>query len=116
MNPDAAGLALYAYVVISEAFRQSGTRFHKIKPGKIMRAWEASQAFINTLEPSGRPEPNHIPESISEPAVFNYILGVLRSDQEEPVELSEDEYWHTLRVLKVVSDCLHDAQKSRLHR
>src|SRR5438105_7891733 len=112
LSPSAAGLALYAYVVVAEAFRQSGARFRKVKPGKIMRAWEDTETLVTAFMAAGRPNAERIPESVAEPAVLRYILDALSLEQEDPVELSDEEYWHTLRVLMAVSDCLHGAHRS----
>ena len=45
----------------------------------------------------------------TEPAVMQYVVDALCEEDEEPVELSTEEFWHILRVLKTVADCLHDA-------
>ena len=47
--------------------------------------------------------------SSSEPAVLRYILDALTEEDDDPVELSDEEFWHILRVLKTVVDCLHGA-------
>jgi hypothetical protein len=113
LRPDAMGLALYAHVVIVEAFRQSGAKFRRVKPGKIMGIWEAAKELIASLRAHGRSEVEQYADSMSAPAVFRYILGAMRPDQEDAGALSDDEFWHTICVLKTVSDCLHDAQIRR---
>jgi len=112
LSPSAAGLALYAYIVVAEAFRQSGAKFRKVKPGRITRAWEETEGPITALMGAGRPDSQAIPESVAERAVLRYILDALSPDQDEPVELSDEEYWHILRVLMTVSNCLHGAHRS----
>jgi hypothetical protein len=113
LSPEAVGLALYAHVVIAEAFRRTGAKFRTIKPGKIMRTWAQAKELVASLEPLGRPPADQHAQATSEPAVFRYILGAMDPDQEAPVELTDDEFWHMLCVLKTVSDCLHDAKKDR---
>jgi hypothetical protein len=113
LRPDAMGLVLYAYVVITEAFRKSGTKFRAIKPGTIMRTWEATKTLIASLKEHSRLNVEQYAESVSEPAVFRYTLGAMSPDQEDAVELTDDEFWQILCILQTVSDCLHDSQKSR---
>ena len=113
LRPDAMGLALYAYVVIAEAFRQCGAKFLRIKPGKIMRTWEAVSERFASVREHGRFDVEQRANSVSEPAVFRYILGAMDPDQEDAVDLTDDEFWRTLCILQTVSECLHDAQKTR---
>ncbi len=111
LRPDVCALALYLHVVISESFRQSGVKLRRIKPGRIMRTWDLSHTFVEHLKPQGRLNSSPAIESTTEPAVFGYILGALSEDHEESVILDDAEFWHIMRVLKTVTDCLHDARK-----
>ena len=113
LPPDAVGLALYAYVVVMEAFRRTETRFRKIHPGKIERAWKDNFAFLNDLKHAGH---TRLPfrleaDRSSEPAVLQYVIDALtEQDDEDPVDLAELDFWHILQVLKTVADCMHDAR------
>ncbi len=111
LRPDVCALALYLHVVISESFRQSGVKLRRIKPGKIMRTWELSHAFVEYLKLQDPSNLSQAIESTTEPAVFSYVLDALSEDQDDPVVLDDAEFWHIVRVLKTVTDCLHDAQK-----
>jgi hypothetical protein len=108
---EAVGLLLYAHVVIAEAFRQIGAKFRRIKPSKIMRIWAEAGDEVTSLREHGRQDAENHADATSEPAVFRYIVSAMDPDQAEPVHLADDEFWHMLRVLKTVSDCLHDAKK-----
>ena len=111
LRPEALGLALYVHVVVSHAFRRSGTKFRRIRPGRIERTWAANSEFIDGLKTSGYSRtaiPNEALPS-SEPAVLRYVIDALTEEGQDPVELSDGEFWHILRVLKTVVDCLHDA-------
>ena len=51
---------------------------------------------------------------VSEPAVVQYVIDALTEDNEDdPIALIEDDFWHILQVLKTAADCMHDAQKTR---
>jgi hypothetical protein len=39
----------YCYVVVAEAFHESGSKFKTIKPGKIMRTWEDTPGYFDTI-------------------------------------------------------------------
>jgi hypothetical protein len=46
---------------------------------------------------------------------MTYILRALAEvsdDAEDPVQLSDDEFWHLVVVLKTFTDALHDASVS----
>jgi hypothetical protein len=114
LSEDALGLALYAHLVIAEAFRRSGGKFRKVTPAKILSAWESAKEMAAPLKEHGRSAAERLAESTSEPAVLDYILGALDEDEgDEPVYLTDDEFWHILCILKTVSDCLHGAKKIR---
>jgi hypothetical protein len=115
LSPEAIGLTLYAHIVIAEAFRRSGAKFRVIKAAKILRTWESAEEMVTSLKDRGRSAAEQHAALTSEPAVFHYILGALSEDQDnnDPVPLTDDEFWHMLCILQTVSDCLHDAKKSR---
>jgi hypothetical protein len=111
LRPEALGLALYIHLVVVQAFRQSGGKFRRIRPGRIERTWQANCAFIDDLKVRGHTRSPFClePDLTKEPAVMQYVVDALCEEDEEPVELSTEEFWHILRVLKTVADCLHDA-------
>lgn len=111
LRPEAMGVALYAYIVISEAFRKSGITLRRIKPGRIMRSWEANEAFVEAIKAKGRSSLAESAALTDEPAVFDYIVGALTEEEEDSVSLDDEELWNLLRILKTAMDCLHGAQK-----
>ena len=116
LSPDAAGVALYAHVVLIEAFRRTNAQFRTIKAAKIERAWEDNLDFIDDLKRTDkRRQPFRLEaDSYPEPAALQYAVDALtEDDDEDPVDIEDDEFWHALRVLKTVVDCMHDAQRVR---
>jgi hypothetical protein len=114
LSPEAIGLALYAHVVVTEAFRRTKTPFRKIKAGKIERTWKDNFGFINELKQAGHTrKPFQIDASLSsEPGALQYVVEALTEpDEEDPVELDEHEFWHILQLLKTIVDCMHDAPR-----
>lgn len=115
LRREAAEVALYLYVVISEAFRKSGPKFKPVKPGKIVRAWETAKATIVSL-PRDCLSDRHPPAQpiTPEPVVFRYVAEALTEDSEtDPVCLTGEECWQVLTILQTVSDCLHGAARDR---
>lgn len=114
LSPDAAGVALYAHLVLIEAFRRTKARFRTIKPAKIKQAWADNGAFIDELERAGHGrEPFRLDaDRYTEPAALQYAVDALtEADEEDPVDIDDDEVRIALRVLKTVVDCMHDAQQ-----
>ncbi len=112
---EALGLALYAHFVVIEAFRRSGARFRKLKPTKIENTWRDNFGFINDLKAAGHTyAPFQLkPELAPEPAVMQYVIDALTEENEDdPVSLSDDDFWRILQVLKTVADCMHFARRT----
>jgi hypothetical protein len=79
LRPEALGLALYVHLVVTHAFRRSGSKFRRIRPGRIERTWTANAEFIDRLK-AGRYPRATIPTeaaSSSEPAILRYVLDAL---------------------------------------
>jgi hypothetical protein len=116
LPPEALGLALYAHLVAIEAFRRSGVRFRKLKPARIEQTWKENFGFINDLRAAGH---GHSPfrlsaELASEPAVMQYVIDALTEETEDdPVALTDEDFWRILQVLKTVADCMHSARRTR---
>jgi hypothetical protein len=116
LPPEALGLALYVHLVVIEAFRRSGAQFRKLKPTRIESTWRDNFGFINDLKTAGhrRAAFQLRPELASEPAVMQYVIDALTEESEDdPVSLSEDDFWRILQVLKTVADCMHSACKAK---
>jgi hypothetical protein len=112
---DALGLALYAHLVVIEAFRRSGARFRKLKPTRIENTWKDNFGFINDLKAGGSSRaPFQLkPELVSEPAVMQYVIDALTEENEDdPVTISDGDFWRILQVLKTVADCMHSARRT----
>jgi hypothetical protein len=115
LPPEALGLALYAHFVVIEAFRRTGVRFRKLKPARIETTWRENFGFINDLKATGysRAPFQLKAELTSEPAVMQYVIDALTEDNEDdPVALTDDDFWRVLQVLKTVADCMHSARRS----
>ena len=115
LRPEALGLALYLHLVVIEAFRRSGARFRKLKPTRIESTWRDNFGFINDLKAAGHTRaPFKLrPELASERAVMQYVIDALTDESEDdPVSLSEDDFWRIVQVLKTVADCMHSARKA----
>ncbi len=116
LPPQALGVALYAHFVVIEAFRRSRAQFRKLKPTRIENTWKDNFGFINDLKAAGysRAPFQLKSELASEPAVMQYVIDALTEDNEnDPVNLSDDDFWRILQVLKTVADCMHSAQRTR---
>jgi len=116
LPPEALGVALYTHFVVIEAFRRSRAQFRKLKPTRIENTWKDNFGFINELKAAGysRAPFELKSELASEPAVVQYVIDALTEDNEDdPVNLSDDDFWRILQVLKTVADCMHSAQRTR---
>jgi hypothetical protein len=113
---EALGLALYAHFVVVEAFRRSGAAFLKIARGKIERAWKDNFGFINDLRAAGYTRsPFQLREDMSsEPAAMQYVIDALTEEnKDDPVPLTDQDFWRVLQVLKTVTDCMHEASRTK---
>jgi hypothetical protein len=115
LPPEAFGLALYAHLVVMEAFRRCGARFRKLKPARIESTWKENFGFVNDLKAAGysRTPFQLKTELVSEPAVMQYVIDALTEESEDdPVTVTEDDFWRILQVLKTVVDCMHSARRT----
>ena len=116
VEPEAMGLALYEHLVVVEAFRRSGAQFRKLKVNRIENTWKDNFGFVNDLRAAGRPRaPFQLdPGLSSEPAVMQYVIDALTEENEDdPIPISDNDFWRILHVLKTVTDCMHSAQRTR---
>ena len=116
LREEALGLALYAHFVVVEAFRRSGAAFRKIESGNIERTWKDNFGFTNDLRVAGYTRsPFQLQEDLSsEPAAMQYVIDALtEEDSDDPVRLTDQEFWHVLQVLKTVTDCMHEASRKK---
>ncbi len=116
LPPDALGLALYVHFVVIEAFRRSGARFRKLKPTRIETTWRDNFGFINDLKAAGHTRaPFHLKAELAlEPAVMQYVIDALTEESEDdPVSLSDEDFWRIVQVLKTVADCMHSARRTQ---
>lgn len=108
-------LALYLGLVILDAFRRvPARRIQRVTEESILRLVRQNEKLIAGL-PESLDEGVTIltsAESVSEPAIMKYILSALAEvsdDADDSVELTDDEFWHLVVVLKTFSDALHNA-------
>jgi len=114
LGSEASGLLLYVQLVVAQSFRRGGAKFRKIKPGAIMRAWQANFAAIEELKASGHERaPFAFPPTLTaEPTVMQYVVDALtEADESDPITMTDEQYWQMLQVLKTSCDCMHDAAK-----
>ena len=112
---EALGLALYVHFVVIEAFRHSGARFRKLKPRRIEDTWKGNFGFVNDLRAAGHSRaPFQLEAALApEPAVMQYVIDALTEESDDgPVNLTDDDYWRIVQVLKTVADCMHFARRS----
>jgi hypothetical protein len=51
------------------------------------------------------------PRQYSEPVALQYVVDALtETDEDDPVDLEDNDFWQVLQVLKTVVDCMRDAQ------
>ena len=114
LSAEANGLALYAYIVICQAFKRSGAALRKVAGARIVRQWEATGQHLAGFQATGGRLESLLPSiACSERVVLAYIAGALSHDREDPVNLTSEEYWHSARVLITATECLHQASKTR---
>ena len=112
LRADAVGLALYVTVVVFEMFRAAGAKTRKATEKSVMEHWKRSAELATQLESSGV-EPSTLSGfslATEEPHVLQYVIDALTEEPEDdPVHLTEKEFWHVFATLKTVVDTLHDA-------
>jgi hypothetical protein len=116
LSSEALGLALWVHLVVMQAFLRSGSRFKRVKPNKIERAWRENQTLCAELWSSAEDDPygELAHREASEPAVVQYIIDAMTEvSPDDPIAISEEERRKAVQVLKTVSDCLHDAYRVR---
>jgi hypothetical protein len=112
LRPDAVGLALYIMVVVFEMFRAAGVKTRKASEHSVMEHWKQSAELVANLEAT-----EAVPNTLSalslpteEPHVLQYVIDALTEvPEDDPVELTANEFWHLFATLKTVVDTLHDA-------
>lgn len=102
MREDAAGIGLYAFHVLLEAFLTARSGLRPIRKPAINRVHESLAASgIDADRISASPEPH----------ALQYVYDVLVDpDDQEDVALSGNEALHCWRVLHTVILCLHEAR------
>jgi len=112
-RPDVIGLGLYVMLVIVEMFRSApGIRIRKVRAREISDRWAYNRKLSVKLAVRGRLDPAApaVAELSTEPHVFRYLPEAIgEENQEDPVPLTNAEYWHLVAVLKTVLDTVHDA-------
>lgn len=98
---DAAGVGIYVFHVVLEAFSRSLPRPRSVRSAQIERA------FGHHHQPEAFDPERAIGQS-PEPHALRYAYEALTEDADD-VTLSEQELEHIFGVLHAVISCLHDA-------
>jgi hypothetical protein len=114
---EVAELAVYLGLVILEAFRRGpAKKIKRVNESRIIRLLRKNEEFIAGL--SAAPEEASVmladPEVVPEPAIMEYVVSALAEvseDPEEDVDLTTEEFWHLVLVLKTFADSLHEASR-----
>lgn len=112
LGHEAIGLALYTHLVVAQAFRRTRAKFSRVKAARIDRAWKDNFAIINELKAAGHTcAPFQFPaEKTSEPVALQYVVDALtEQNEDDPVSMTEQDFWQVLQVLKTCCDCMHEA-------
>jgi hypothetical protein len=108
---EAAGLGLYVMVVVFEMFRATGAKLRKATEKSVMEHWRRSAELAARLEATGVEPCNLSAASFSteEPYVSQYVIDALTDEaDDEPVNLTPQEFWHLFATLMTLVDTLHD--------
>lgn len=114
---EVAELAIYMGLVILEAFRRGpAKKIRRVTESRILRLLHENEALIAGLPDSAEEAAPMLvdPELVPEPAIVAYVISALAEvseDPEEPVDLTVDEFWHLLLVLKTFADALHESSR-----
>lgn len=113
LDEGASGLAFYLFFVIVRMFEKAyGEAVQKVMAEEILESFEANQVLLEKL---ARVNESFL-EKLSEPALWDqpYVLRYMvealmeaSENQEDPIELSEQEFGYLFLILKTVIDALH---------
>lgn len=102
---DAAGVGIYVYHVVLEAFSEVLPRPRSVRRAQIEQSWK-DQRQLPDFDPEASIEQS------PEPHALRYVYEALTEDSDEVV-LSEHELELVFGALQAVIACLHDACKAR---
>ena len=111
LRPDAMGLTLYAMVVVYEVFRVHHVKIRKARERVVLRQWEMARAFTEELRERGLSRRDILVADINtaEPYAFRYVIEAFTEQSEDDsIEISDDEFWQMLAVLRTVIETLHE--------
>lgn len=100
-HEDAAGVGIYVFHVVLEAFSRALPRPRRVRRAQIER-------FFDHLDQIKDFNPEMLIEESPEPHALRYVYEAL-SDDEDDVVLSEHELEQIFGILQVVIMCLHDS-------
>jgi hypothetical protein len=113
-SEDAVGLAMWIHLVVMQAFLRSRMKLKRIAPARIERTWRENEGLFNSAlsGPISDPYTVLVQSETSEPAVLRYIAEALTEDDpDDPIDITDAERLHLMRILKTVTDCLHEAAR-----
>lgn len=103
LREDAAGVGIYVYHVVLEAFLRALARPKRVRRAQVERAF----GYQNRAEEL---DPEKSIEQSPEPHALRYVYEALYEGIDDVV-LSEDEQEHMFRILQAVIVCLHEGGK-----
>jgi hypothetical protein len=112
LRADAVGLALYVMLVVFEMFVTAGAKTKKATAKSVLEHWKRSAELAALLESSAAKPSTLSALSLSteEPHVLQYVIDALTEESgDDPVHLTEKEFWHLFAILKTVVDSMRDA-------
>ena len=120
LRPDALGVTLYAMVVVYEMFRVHHIKVRKARDRIVIRQWETARDLTEELREAGVTRDDLLGSDIetTEPFALRYVIEAFTEQTEDdPIDISDDEFWHMFAVLKTVVETLHEmAGAERLER
>lgn len=115
LSQGASELAFYLFFVVVRTFEKAyGEGVQEVMAEEILESFEANQDFMEKLARINEPflEKLMEPAFLDQPYVLKYVVDALleaSQNEEDPIELSEQEFGYLFLLLKTVIDSLHKA-------
>ncbi len=111
LSQGASELAFYIFFVVVRIFEKAyGERLQEVMAEEILESFEANQDFLERLATVNERFLERLPDKTlgEQPHVLRYVVEALMEaeTQEDPMELSEQEFGFLFLVLKTVIDSL----------
>lgn len=115
LSQGASELAFYLFFVVVRMFEKAyGQGIQEVMAEQILESFEANQDFLERLAGINDPLLERLmdPALWDQPYVLRYVVEALMEaseNEEDPIELSEQEFGYLFLLLKTVIDSLHKA-------